>query len=226
MTTNKNFKKLVRARMQKTGESYTSARAQFRLGPSLKSSSVEALKPDYAKLAGMSDARVKQATGCPWDRWVFVLDKAGAYEWTHREIVDHARKKYKTPDWWAQMVVVGYERIKGLRAIGQRRGGSYEATKSRVFPVPVAKLYAAFTIARNRNRWLPGVTWTVRTATRDKSMRITWPDGTSVEAGFYAKGAAKSSVAIAHVKLKDKADADARKAFWTERFSQLERILK
>ncbi len=61
----------------------------------------------------------------------------------------------------------------------------------------------------------------VRKATTDKSMRITWDDGTSVEVGFYAKGAAKSMVAVAHTKLPDKARADELKRFWSERLDAL-----
>ncbi len=48
MTANKDFKRLVRARMTKTGESYTSARSHLVLEPSVKPSSRPAAKPDYA----------------------------------------------------------------------------------------------------------------------------------------------------------------------------------
>ena len=77
-----------------------------------------------------------------------------------------------------------------------------------------------------RGRWLPDVALTVRTATRDKSMRITWPDGTSVEALFYRKGAGRSQIAIAHVRLKAQADATRLKTYWTERLEALEGTLK
>jgi hypothetical protein len=224
MTTNKDFKRIVRTRMRKTGEAYTAARANV-LSIRPTHYAPRTTHPDYAKLAGMSDASVKKATGCTWERWVKAFDKVGADQWPHRKIVDFAVEKYKTPDWWAQMVVVGYERIRGLRAIGQRRGGSFEATKSKVFAVPVGKLYRAFSDAGTRSRWLPDVKLTVRTKTKDKSFRANWPDGTSVEMGFYAKGAAKSSVAITHSKLADKADADQRKAFWAERFGELAKLL-
>src|SRR2546422_2768146 len=62
-------------------------------------------------------------------------------------------------------------RSKGLRAIGQRRDGAFEATKSKVFAVPLARLYRAFSDTRTRARWLPNVDLTVRTATRNKSDR-------------------------------------------------------
>ena len=54
------------------------------------------------------------------------------------------------PGWWAQAVTVCYERIKGLRAVGQRRDGSFEANKSRTFSVPLVRLYRAFHDARTR----------------------------------------------------------------------------
>ena len=64
----------------------------------------------------------------------------GADTWSHREIAAYVRNTFKVPDWWCQTVTVGYERIKGLRAIGQWRDGTYEASKSKVIPVPVSRL--------------------------------------------------------------------------------------
>jgi uncharacterized protein YndB with AHSA1/START domain len=122
------------------------------------------------------------------------------------------------------MVTVGYERIRGLRERGQRRGGGYEASKSRTFPVPVATLFGAFTNARKRRKWLP-VKITVRSATPHKYMRIRWTDDTPVQIGFLAKGGAKSSVAIQHEKLSDKSTAEAMKKEWTEHLDRLGEFL-
>jgi hypothetical protein len=65
----------------------------------------------------------------------------------------------------------------------------------------------------------------VRTATRDKSMRITWPNRTSVVVGFEGKGPAKSLVALTHEKLPDKATATRMKEYWAERLGALEEVL-
>jgi hypothetical protein len=124
------------------------------------------------------------------------------------------------PDWWSQMVTVGYERIKGLRARGQRRDGSYEATKSRTFAVPVATLFDAWANARRRNAWL-GERVTIRTATAPKSLRIGWSDGSIVAVGFYPKGTSRSSVAVQHAKLPDRDTAERLKQFWTARLDAL-----
>jgi uncharacterized protein YndB with AHSA1/START domain len=180
---------------------------------------------DYARLAGRSDAVLEARTGCTWERWVSALDRVQAYTWSHREIAAHVREKYEIPGWWAQGVTVGYERIKGLRAVGQRRDGSFEATKSRTFAVPLVRLYRAFHDARSRARWLPGVKLTVRAATRGKSMRITWPDRTSVAVAFTSKGPAKSQVAVQHGKLADRAAAARMKQYWAERLDALQEVL-
>ena len=66
-----------------------------------------------------------------------MLDGLGAAKMRHREIAALVSRKFKIGDWWSQSVTVGYERIKGRRAIGQRLDGRYEAGKSRTFGVPV-----------------------------------------------------------------------------------------
>src|SRR5436190_18036305 len=154
MPANKDFKRLVRTRMRKTGESYTTARMQLLnrtqstqsiTHPKLVAPAPAALAPtEYAKVAGMSDAAVKAKTGCTWERWVAALDYHGANAWSHLGIADFIHEKYKVPGWWTQMVAVGYERITGLRDRGQGRDGNYEATKSKVFAVPLGRLYRAF----------------------------------------------------------------------------------
>ena len=222
MPTNKDLKRLIRTRMHKTGESYTSARAHILKQPATRPAPAPAPTgpADYARLAGMSDEAVKAKTGCAWERWVYALDKLGAADLPHREIARIVHEKYKIGGWWAQTVTVGYERIRGLRAIGQRRDGAYEASKSKTIAVPVGTLYRAFRDARIRKRWLD-VPVTVRTATVDKAVRFGWEDGTIVQTYFTAKGKAKSAVAIQHVKLKDKAATERLKAFWGEKLGTL-----
>jgi len=228
MTTNRDFKRLVRGRMRKTGESYTAARVHFLSQPRQQAAPTPAAPApaapapaDFARLAGMSDAAVKAKTGCNWERWVRALDRAKAYEWSHREIAKYVHEKYKVGDWWGQTVTVGYERIKGLRAVGQRRDGRYEASKSKTLPLPVSGLYRAFSHKPTRERWLPGVNLTVRSATRGKYMRINWPDGTSVQLVFTSKGRGKSTVSVQHERLPDKASVTRVKEFWGERLAAL-----
>jgi len=66
--TSKDLKRLIRARMAKTGESYTAARAV------LTERRERAQAADYAATAGMSDAAVAKKTGKDWRGWVDLLD--------------------------------------------------------------------------------------------------------------------------------------------------------
>lgn len=217
MPKQKDLKRLVRARMEKTGEGYTAARLQ------LIRKKQPAATPDYAAIAGMRDATVEKKTGCTWAEWVAHLDYVGAAEKSHREIVDHV-SAFGTTDWWSQMVTVGYERIRGLRERGQRRGGAYEASKSRTFAVPVETLFEAFANTRKRKRWLP-VNVRIHSASAPKRMRLTWDDGTPVQVEFLAKGPSKSSVAIQHGKLAAREAAEAMKRTWGEHFDRLGDVL-
>ena len=225
MPTNKDFKRLVRGRMQKTGESYTAARAHLLQKPHQPRQPQPPRPAAYATLAGMSDATIKAKTGCTWERWVQALDRVQAHTWPHREIARHVSARYKTPAWWAQMVTVGYERIRGLRQIGQRRGGLFEARKSKTVAVPVRRLYRAFSDPRTRARWLPGVNMKIRRATPAKSARVTWNDGTSLEAYFAPKGEAKSQVVVQHGRLPTRQAAAQMKQYWAERLDVLGAVL-
>lgn len=243
MPKDKDLKRIVRSRMQKTGESYTAARARIlaRKPPAGKSPADEppaeeptaagrpgaagAKREEYATRAGMEDDTVRDRTGRGWAEWVEALDAVDAASWPHRDIAAHLADEHGLSGWWAQSVTVGYERIRGLRDIGQRRGGAYEISKSKTVPVPIEALYRAFDDPSTRERWLPGVDLTVRTATANKSMRVTWPDETSVEVYFIAKGKEKSQVAVQHTKLASREDGDARRKFWGERLARLAELL-
>jgi hypothetical protein len=218
MTSNKDFKRLVRARMKKTGEAYTTARSNVLKKPRKKTA------VDYAELAGMSNSVIKEKTGCNWERWVKSLDYHGASKMPHGEIAALVKKTYKVGDWWSQTVTVGYERIKGLRAKGQRRDGTFEASKSRTFDVPVKTLFDAWADDLTRRRWLNGASVRIRTATEPKSMRLDW-NKSIVAVGFAPKGSSKSSVAIQHTKLPDRETANELKGYWASRLDALGDLL-
>lgn len=225
MTSRKDFKRLVRGRMARTGESYTAARRHFADQSDPPMTPPPAASPDYATLAGMRDSALAAKTGCGWATWVFVLDKVGAAQWPHREIAAYVQQNYKTSSWWSQTVTVGYERIKGLRAIGQKRDGGFEVTKSKILAVPLRQLYRSFRDKRLRIKWLPGVALTIRTAVRDTSMRIIWPDGTLVQVGFLGKGRGKAQVAVQQGRFGSKEQAQEMKRYWVERLQTLERLV-
>ena len=220
MTRQKTFKRKVRARMQKTGESYTAARRRLiAAGERPEAEAAECEPP-------MSDDAIRERTGRGWDEWFALLDAWEAASRPHPDIARWLRDEHGVDGWSAQSVTVGYERARGLRAPGQRPDG-WSVTASKTVAVPVERLYAAFGDDGLRERWLPGAELHVRTASPPKSARYDWEDGsTRVIVGFYAKGDGKSQVALEHARLPDADTAEEMKSWWRERVGALKEMLE
>ena len=168
MPIQKDFKRLVRARMKKTGESYTAARAQLAQTRRPKKAPAH---NELEKLAGIKDATILAKSGKSWAEWVRILDAVDGVRLSHGDIAKFVSEQ-GVDGWWSQSVTVGYERIKGLREKGQRRSGRFDASKSKTLPVRAKVAYDAFVDTRTRKKWLPGVDAVIRTATKPKSVRI------------------------------------------------------
>lgn len=174
----------------------------------------------------MSDEAVQAKTGKKWDQWFAILDKAGAKEMSHKDIVKFLNSKHDVGPWWQQMVTVTYEQARGLRDAHEKPGG-YQISVSRTVNVPLANLYKAVANEKSRSRWLSENGLEVRKATPNKSMRVTWKDGkTSLELNFYPKGDGKSQVVVQHSKLPDAKTAAKMKTFWGQALDRLREVLE
>ena len=218
MTRQKSFKRLVRTRMEKTGQSYTAARAAL-LG-------AQGTKATEGPTLTMSDESILGRTGRGWEEWFDLLDQAGAAAWPHAEIARWLAAEQGIDGWDAQSVTVSYERARGGRAVGERPDG-FSVSASRTVAVPVERLYDAFVDESLRKRWLSEDELRERTATRPKSARFDWGAGeTRVIVGFSSKGEAKSTVALEHTRLADAEEAERAKTFWRERLTALKSRLE
>jgi hypothetical protein len=166
------------------------------------------------------DEALQRQTRRDWSEWAALLDAEGAASMTHQQIVAIVQDTYDAGSWWSQMITVGYERLRGLRAVGQGRGGSFAVSASRTLPISAARAHQMFTDRGVRDAWL-GDHAMLRTAVPPKSLRLTWPDDTVVAVVITAKGADKCSVAIEHGKLVDASAAADIKAFWVAALERL-----
>ena len=172
----------------------------------------------------MGDEAVKAKTGRAWAEWFKLLDAAGAKKMSHQERVALLNQKHGVGPWWQQMVAVTYEQARGLRDKHQKPGG-YEISISRTIGAPVSKAFKAWTDEQTRKLWLPS-RLTIRKATANKSLRITWEDGkTSVSVSFLPKGAGKSQVVAQHSKIPDAKGAAKMKQFWSQALDRLKEVL-
>ena len=254
MPTQKIFKRRVRARMTKTGESYTAARRQLlhkaagavepavdtptanlapvrgeeapgatAEAPESHGTTAAAVPPDALVVA---DDAMLRATGKRHAEWFALLDAWGGTDHTHTEIARWLSETHGVPGWWTQSVTVSYERARGLRARHQMRDGfSVSATKT-VAATP-ERAFAAFTNARLRGRWLPGVQLRQRPTRAAWSARFDWSDPPSrVIVGVAPKGTDKTLVYVTHEQLPDAESGERLKRAWRESLVELKGFLE
>lgn len=225
MTKQKAFKDRVRARMDKTGESYTAARRKL-----IEKAEAEARKKRTPKtVAGIrtNDEALVENTGNGYAHWFGLLDKWGAKEKGHTAIARWLVEDHGVPGWWAQHLTVAYEQDRGLRAPGQRLDGTYSISASKTVNVPVKQLFKAFVDDDRRSMWLGDVELEIRTVRPDVSVTARWEDGaTRITVAFVEKEPKKSQIALAHERIPDPQQADELKAFWREHLTLLKKHLE
>lgn len=240
MTRHRTFKRLVRTRMEKTGESYTAARAVL-LGAHDPNQTGEPHRPDQAAaptsagpVLATSDEAIRHRTGRGWEDWFDLLDAWGAADRSHREIARWLAERLGADPlaWSVQAVAVSYERARMGRAVGQRADG-FAATATRTIGVDAETLFDAFMDESTRAQWLPDGQLRTRTSTRPRSARFDWDAGRSrVLVTFDAKstegtkGTAKTTVAVEHSRLADADEADKAKLRWREALTALKTQLE
>lgn len=170
-----------------------------------------------------SNEAVKKKTAKAWPEWFKLMDKAKAHNLTHQQIVAWLERNHPSlSGWWQQMITVTYEQARGLRKKHQKPDG-YQISVSKTFPLSVSTLYRAWK-NKNRQPWL-SEKLTIRKATLNKSLRITWEkDQTHVDVQLYLKDKKaknKTQLTISHNKLKTAVQAERMKKFWAKTLEKL-----
>jgi hypothetical protein len=239
MPTQKVFKQRVRARMTKTGESYTAARHQLLRksaepdphGPDSRDA-VAGVAPDTATQPIppdaylVADASMRRATGKGHDEWFAILDAWGATARTHTEIARWLGETQGVPSWWTQNVTVSYERARGMRARHQMRNG-FSVSATRTMTAEAGSALEAFTSPSMRLRWLPDAPLTPRPTRAALTARFDWGDPASrVVVNVVPKGEGKILVSVAHEQLPDAETGERLKAEWRRSLGELKAILE
>lgn len=175
----------------------------------------------------MSEETIREKSGKTGAEWFQFLDKAGASVWEHRQIAAFLRENEEVSPWWAQMLSVAYEHERGIRQRFQKCDGRFSASAGRTMNVPLSKLFAAWAQEKLRRKWLAGADLEVTSTTKNKYFRAKWDGGKSrLSVGFYAKGTAKSQVAVDHEALADSAQCLRMKKYWSGALDRLQVKLK
>ncbi|HEY7525188.1 MAG TPA: hypothetical protein VH720_16220 [Candidatus Limnocylindrales bacterium] len=220
MPTQKTFKRRVRARMTKTGESYTAARHQLLRKTGAPSTDGQQAPgadrpPQLPATELMTSANsMRRATGKGHLEWFTLLDAWGATDHTHTEIARWLNATHGVPGWWTQNITVNYERARGMRARHQMADG-YSISVTRTIVGDPDRLLAAFTEEDLRRSWLPAMELRRRPTRAAHTARFDWPDPPSrLVAHAVPNGADRTLVSITHERLPDVRAADELKTAW------------
>jgi hypothetical protein len=230
MPTQKIFKQRVRARMTKTGESYTAARRQLLhkatdpAAPTPAPDTSSDGAPTEAFL--VSDDSMQRATGKRHAEWFALLDAWGATEHGHTEIARWLSERHGVPAWWTQGITVAYERARGKRARHQMADG-FSVSATRTIAVAPERALGAFTDPRRRRRWLPDARMRQRPTRAALSARFDWADPPSrVVVTVAPKGSDKTMVAVSHEQLPDAESGELLKKAWRASLGDLKAALE
>lgn len=168
-----------------------------------------------------SDTVIRAATGRSWAQWFRLLDRFDAAAAGHSATVRHLADEYDCPRWWRQRIAGAHAEARGRLTPTAR---SLAANTSRTLSVSIDDLYRAWQ-GRAPGKWLQ-TKFKVQRANANRSLRLDWPDRTSVEIYFWAKGERRSQVNVMHRQLADAAQVATQKAFWSEALDKLQAILE
>ncbi|HET9345717.1 MAG TPA: DUF4287 domain-containing protein [Candidatus Limnocylindrales bacterium] len=235
MPTQKTFKRRVRTRMAKTGESYTAARRQLIRKASetaeqhpVAAEAEAATAPATAVPAELltSDDSMRKATGKGHGEWFAILDTWGATGHTHTEIARWLNAEHGVAGWWSQNITVNYERARGMRRPGQMADG-FSVSATRTIGAEPEQILKAFTDAAVRKRWLPGAPMRQRPTRAALTARFDWAEPKSrVVVIVGEKGTGKAVVTVTCEQVPDADAAEALKARWRASLSELKAMLE
>lgn len=235
MPTQKTFKRRVRTRMAKTGESYTAARRQL-IRKSADGPVEPAEAPADVTAAGLgtdvppdlltSDDSMRKATGKGHAEWFAILDRWGATGHSHTEIARWLNLENGVAGWWSQNITVNYERARGMRRPGQMANG-FSVSATRTIGAEPERVLKAFTDTATRKRWLPGAPMRQRPTKAALTARFDWAEPASrVVVIVGEKGPGSSVVTVTCEQVPDAEAAEALKQRWRASLGDLKSLLE
>jgi hypothetical protein len=176
----------------------------------------------------ITDKLVFEKTGRMIEYWFKILDKRGAKKMKHSEIfnlVSITEGLKPLGQWNQNLLTTTYEWSRGLKERGQRDDG-IEISVSKTISVPVSKLYEAWDQQKIRNKWLTEKLFTIRKATKNKSLVITLKEDTTVRVELYQKSDDKAQIVLQQMKIPDTKTADKMKLYWSNALEKLKSLLE
>ncbi|MEO8499721.1 MAG: hypothetical protein ABI565_02310 [Vicinamibacteria bacterium] len=250
MTQASKLKTVIRGRVTKTGESYTTARRQVlasrpaaKVPIEPKGESAPRLEPPTiardprVPRGELSNKTTIKSTGHDLEYWFRILDKFGKTH-GHTKAAEYLHAEHRVPAWHGQMITVTWERRRGLRQENQSCTGAFQVSVSRAIAAPVTWVMDFINDAKARKRWLKDASPALVKAIEDafaagKTMELKKPDfarmrykwlSSVVELSVTRKASDKSSIVADSSDLPDANTVDVRRAAFSQVLDRLREI--
>jgi hypothetical protein len=220
MTRHQTFKRRVRARMARTGESYTTARRQL-LAPASHPFDGPPADEGLRQLLDRRRAWVQRVTGRAMDDWISILDRAGARAMGYWDLWRWlADSGHLAESGLRAAVVLTYEQHIGRRQVGQSCDGDYPVHVSRTLRGTMDDVLRRWLEHVGDGRTFNGANVVagpaVSTTERFRYWRARLADGTRVSATIWKRPDGRISLGVQHRAFPDRAAAEACRAYWKE----------
>jgi hypothetical protein len=192
-----------------------------------------------AKSGRIGNDAVHAKTGRPWTEWFNILDQYGAAKRGHKATAQFLFDRHRVTGWWAQTITVEYERMRGLRKLGQKETG-WEVSVQRTIQATKMDAWSALVDDDAALAWLRkgpaprkrNMPWTPSSTDRIKgTFRAAWDEGTGrpatrIDITITPTGTTKVAVRVQHTKLPSATARKQRQAQWGRALDALKTSLE
>jgi hypothetical protein len=196
---------------------------------------------------GISDEKVREATGRTPAEWEEMLDARGGADLSHKQVVALLEELGVESGWWMQMLAVDYERRKGKRVLGQTAAAGFNVGAQRTLPIAVDDAWKLLLSPEGVRAWLGGAAphWEkgqkyalkdgsggeVRVFKPGSHLRITWqpegwPRASIIQVRAMPKGEQKTVISFHHEHLPGAAEREERRRFLEAALDALQQQVK
>lgn len=202
---------------------------------------------EIEKIGIISNKSILKNTGKTWLEWVELLNKHGAMNMSHKEIVKLLKTRYKQNLWWQQQVAISYDIYVGKRIEGQNSKGKYSTSPVKTIHKSASKVWKFITSAQGQKIWLGefanfsldkgasfevdgGYYGEVRTILKNKRLRLKWIESETEKKSYLqihvvARGANKCMLVFQHDEIATAREKDKFKNQWKEALEQIAKAL-
>lgn len=184
----------------------------------------------------ISDEAVEKATGRTWAGWLTLLDDWGAAGAGHKATARHLAEEHGLSGWWSQMVTVHYERVRGLREVGETASTGFEVGAQKTLAPSAAAAWELLASPEGLAAWLgagaperleeglayrldDGTTGEIRVVREGSHVRLTWqppgwqaPSTLQVRSTEAASG--RGTIGFHHEGLPDAESRETMRTHW------------